>query len=97
MHFSSPFSFSSSFAPHRKLEDWNSDSDSESQKGASTSTSIDLKAKTVILSRMFTLAELEQEPELLLDLKEDVREECETFGNVSVVKIWDVSKMSFLH
>lgn len=38
---------------------------------------------------MFTLAELDEEPSLLLDLKDDVREECESFGKVTNVVLWD--------
>jgi len=38
---------------------------------------------------MFTLAELDEDPSLLLDLKQDVREECETLGDVTNVVLWD--------
>jgi len=34
---------------------------------------------------MFTLEELEEDPSLPLDLKEDVREECATLGDVTNV------------
>jgi HIV Tat-specific factor 1 len=40
---------------------------------------------------MFTLADLEKDPGLLLDLKEDVREECETLGQVTSCTLFDVS------
>lgn len=40
---------------------------------------------------MFTLKELEEDPSLLLDLKEDVREECATLGDVTNVVLYDVS------
>lgn len=43
---------------------------------------------------MFTLAELEEDPSLILDLKDDVREESETFGKVTNVVLWDVSNVS---
>lgn len=46
-------------------------------------------ARTVILKKMFTLAELDEDPTLLLDLKQDVREECETLGDVTNVVLWD--------
>ena len=39
---------------------------------------------------MFTLTELEEDASLLLDLKEDVREECETLGEVTNVVLFDV-------
>lgn len=40
---------------------------------------------------MFTQQELEKDPTLLLDLKEDVREECEGIGKVTNVTLYDVS------
>lgn len=40
---------------------------------------------------MFTLQELADDPSLLLDLKEDVREECESLGTVTNVILYDVS------
>lgn len=48
-------------------------------------------ARVVVLKYMFRLKELEEEPELLLELKEDVREEAETLGAVTSVVLYDVS------
>ncbi|KAK0551746.1 hypothetical protein OC861_002212 [Tilletia horrida] len=48
-----------------------------------------LSSRTVILTKMFTLAELDEDPTLLLDLKEDVREECDTLGQVTNVVLYD--------
>ncbi|KAJ1673065.1 hypothetical protein EV182_005960 [Spiromyces aspiralis] len=45
--------------------------------------------KVVILKHMFTPQELEEDVTLLIDLKEDVREECEKLGEVTNVKIYD--------
>ncbi|KAF8931658.1 hypothetical protein BGZ47_011738 [Haplosporangium gracile] len=45
--------------------------------------------KVCILKHMFTLQELEADPTLLLDLKEDIREECEKVGEVTNVIIYD--------
>ena len=45
---------------------------------------------------MFTLEELEKEPELLIELKEDVREEAATLGEVTSVVIYDVSATNTL-
>ncbi|KAG0043461.1 hypothetical protein BGZ83_011391 [Gryganskiella cystojenkinii] len=45
--------------------------------------------KVCILKHMFTLQELEADPSLLLDLKEDIREECEKVGEVTNVIIYD--------
>ena len=49
------------------------------------------QTKTVVLRHMFTLEELASDPTLLLELKEDVREECETLGKVTNVVLYDVS------
>ncbi|KAJ3058664.1 hypothetical protein HK102_010369, partial [Quaeritorhiza haematococci] len=47
-------------------------------------------SKIVILKYMFTLQEIEEDPTLLLDLKEDVRQECEKkVGPVTNVKLFD--------
>ncbi|KZV73351.1 hypothetical protein PENSPDRAFT_649077 [Peniophora sp. CONT] len=45
--------------------------------------------RVVVLKHMFTLKELEEDKSLLLDLKEDVREECEALGNVTNVVLYD--------
>ncbi|KAG0002950.1 hypothetical protein BGZ80_003503 [Entomortierella chlamydospora] len=45
--------------------------------------------KVCILKHMFTIQELEADPTLLLDLKEDIREECEKVGEVTNVIIYD--------
>jgi HIV Tat-specific factor 1 len=66
---------------HRKL-DW-----IEEQGGKKT----EKFAKIVILKHMYTLEELDQDPTLLLELKEDVREECEKLGEVTNVILYDVS------
>lgn len=48
-------------------------------------------SRVVVLKHMFTLKELEEDASLLLDLKEDVREECDTLGEVTNVVLYDVS------
>ncbi|KAI9142042.1 hypothetical protein BKA69DRAFT_1016884, partial [Paraphysoderma sedebokerense] len=45
--------------------------------------------KIVILKHMFTLEELDKDPAALLDIKEDVRGECEKFGEVTNVILYD--------
>lgn len=47
-------------------------------------------SRVVVLKHMFTLKELEEDASLLLDLKEEVREECETLGEVTNVVLYDV-------
>lgn len=42
-----------------------------------------------MLKHMFTLKDLEDDPGLLIELKNDVREECETLGDVTNVVLYD--------
>ncbi|KAI0332351.1 hypothetical protein GY45DRAFT_1352820 [Cubamyces sp. BRFM 1775] len=46
--------------------------------------------RVVVLKHMFTLKELEEDSSLLLDLKEDVREECSSLGEVTNVVLYDL-------
>lgn len=71
-----------------KTNDWDSDSDTERPKVQAT-------ARTLILKKMFTLAELDEDATLLLDLKQDVREECESLGQVTNVVLWDVRILTY--
>lgn len=50
-----------------------------------------IESRIVVLKYMFTLQELKEDPSLLLDLKEDVREEAERLGDVTNVVLYDVS------
>ena len=47
-------------------------------------------SRVVVLKHMFTLEDLEKDATLLLDLKEDVREECSSLGEVTNVVLYDV-------
>ena len=47
--------------------------------------------RVVVLKHMFTLDDLAKDASLLLDLKEDVREECSSLGEVTNVVLYDVS------
>ena len=38
---------------------------------------------------MFTLTELEDDPGALLDIKEDIRDECAKFGEITNVTLYD--------
>lgn len=53
--------------------------------------------RVVILKHMFTLQGLEEDASLLLDLKEDVREECASLGEVTNVVLYDASCISFFY
>lgn len=65
-----------------KLADWSDDELEEQRKPSKLD-------KTVILKGMFTLDELERDPTLLLDLKEDVREECQKLGEITNIVLYD--------
>ncbi|KAF7546750.1 hypothetical protein G7046_g9213 [Stylonectria norvegica] len=67
-----------------KLADW--DDDGPYPNHAEAATRWD---KMVILRRMFTLAELEEDPAALLEIKEDIRDECAKLGTVTNVVLFD--------
>lgn len=69
-----------------KLADWDDDDPSIISKEEANKRRFE---KIVILKHMFTLQELEEDPAVLLDLKEDIREECEKLGDVTMVTLYD--------
>lgn len=70
-----------------RLADW--DDDDELSMIYETSSRWD---KVVILKHMFTLAELEEDPAAILDIKEDIREECAKLGEVTNVVLFDLEE-----
>ncbi|GAA5982882.1 hypothetical protein JCM11641_002616 [Rhodosporidiobolus odoratus] len=72
-------------ALRQKLGDW---SDDDEDPAAAAARARKYKG-VVVLEGMFSLKELEEDPALLLDLKEDVREECEKLGEVTNVTLYD--------
>lgn len=56
---------------------------------------INKNSRVVVLKHMFTLKELAEDSTLLLDLKEDVREECSSLGEVTNVVLYDVSPVIY--
>ena len=50
-----------------------------------------LVSRVTVLKHMFTPQELKDDPSLLLELKENVREEAENLGDVTNVMLYDVS------
>ncbi|KAJ3015219.1 hypothetical protein HKX48_004707 [Thoreauomyces humboldtii] len=52
----------------------------------------DKSLKLVVLKHMFTLKELEEDPTLLLDLKQDVRDECEKLGEITNIVLYDLEE-----
>ncbi|KAH7339690.1 hypothetical protein B0J17DRAFT_570229 [Rhizoctonia solani] len=67
----------------RKLAGWDSD-DESGLSGPNIAAS-----RVVVLKHMFTKEELAEDATLLLDLKEDVREECSNLGEVTNVVLYD--------
>ncbi|KAL0956589.1 hypothetical protein HGRIS_002727 [Hohenbuehelia grisea] len=75
----------------KKLLEWNDeDGFGPSMTEADASNSVNKNGRVVVLKYMFTLKELEEDASLLLDLKEDVREECSSLGEVTNVILYDV-------
>lgn len=70
-----------------KLADW--DDDDPYPAKTETNSRWD---KTVILRHMFTLDELEEDPAAMLDIKEDIRDECAKLGQVTNVVLYDHEK-----
>lgn len=70
-----------------KLADWSDDDESPFPAPGKAATKWD---KTVILSHMFTLQELEEDPAALLEIKEDIRDECEKLGTVTNLVLFDL-------
>lgn len=80
-------------ADRRKLT-WHSDSDSDdygAPLGGAPKPGENRNNRVVVLKGMFSLEDLEKEPGLLIELKEEVREEAATLGEVTSVILYDVS------
>ncbi|KAL2757536.1 hypothetical protein ACRALDRAFT_2039946 [Sodiomyces alcalophilus JCM 7366] len=70
---------------HARLGDWSDDEPSYLAAAGGSSR----WNKVVILKHMFTLEELDEDPAALLEIKEDVREECAKLGTVTNVVLFD--------
>ncbi|PYH44418.1 U2 snRNP complex subunit CUS2 [Aspergillus saccharolyticus JOP 1030-1] len=68
---------------NNKLADWDDDDPS-----ALPDTSSRFE-KIVILKHMFTLKELDEDPAAILDIKEDIRDECSKLGEITNVVLYD--------
>ncbi|KAJ2916788.1 hypothetical protein MD484_g3643, partial [Candolleomyces efflorescens] len=73
----------------KKLEEWGDDDGFGPQPDPGARPAAPLKSRVVVLKHMFRLEDLEKDATLLLDLKEDVREECSTLGEVTNVTLYD--------
>lgn len=72
-----------------KLADWDDDEPYAAAGGPGLGGRSSKWDKVVILSHMFTLEELEEDPAALLEIKEDVRDECAKLGTVTNVVLFD--------
>lgn len=69
-----------------KLADWSDDEAAYIPPEQRTGK----RDKMVILKHMFTQEELEEDPAALLEIKEDIRGECEKLGEVTNVVLYDL-------
>ncbi|KAF9452373.1 hypothetical protein P691DRAFT_829554 [Macrolepiota fuliginosa MF-IS2] len=77
----------------KKLLEWDDEDGFGPAKTAEDDArDINKNSRVVVLKYMFTLEDLEKDASLLLDLKEDVREECSTLGEVTNVVLYDKEK-----
>ncbi|KAH8697340.1 nuclear mRNA splicing factor-associated protein [Talaromyces proteolyticus] len=68
---------------NNKLADWDDDDPSTLPDTSSR------WSKVVVLKHMFTLAEIEKDPAAILDIKEDIRDECSKLGEITNVVLYD--------
>ncbi|KAI2629768.1 hypothetical protein GGR54DRAFT_278554 [Hypoxylon sp. NC1633] len=74
-----------------KLADWDDDDPSYGAGGVQPETGA-RRDRLVILRHMFTLRELEEDPAAMLEIKEDIREECSKLGPVTNVVLYDLEE-----
>ncbi|KAI1466823.1 uncharacterized protein F4812DRAFT_67917 [Daldinia caldariorum] len=70
-----------------KLADWDDDDPYGAQLEMGSR-----RERVVILRHMFTLRELEEDPAAMLEIKEDIREECSKLGAVTNVVLYDLEE-----
>ncbi|KAG8936864.1 hypothetical protein FRC02_010726 [Tulasnella sp. 418] len=76
-----------------KLNDWDDeDGFGPTSTIPQSAASIALKGRVVVLKHMFSPKDLEEDASLLIDLKNDVRDECETLGDVTNVVLYDLEE-----
>lgn len=71
---------------YSKLAEW---SDNEEEVAETFAPKKNKWAKVCIVRHAFTLAELDEDDAAILEIKEDMREEAETFGDVTNVTLFD--------
>ncbi|KAI1640349.1 hypothetical protein F4809DRAFT_482656 [Biscogniauxia mediterranea] len=72
-----------------KLADWDDDDPYAAAGGPQAEAKRD---RVVILRHMFTLQELDEDPAAMLEIKEDIREECAKLGPVTNVVLYDLEE-----
>jgi HIV Tat-specific factor 1 len=72
-----------------KLADWDDDDDGPFSAQLETNA---VKERVVILRHMFTLRELEEDAAAMLEIKEDIRDECAKLGTVTNVVLYDLEE-----
>jgi HIV Tat-specific factor 1 len=70
-----------------RLADWSDDDEPSAVKDTGSRWD-----KVVILKHMFTLEELAEDSAAILDIKEDIREECSKLGEVTNVVLFDLEE-----
>ncbi|KND89552.1 Splicing factor U2AF-associated protein 2 [Tolypocladium ophioglossoides CBS 100239] len=70
-----------------RLADWSDDEDDRFK--ALTVANNPKRSKKVVLRQMFRIFELEEDPASILEIKEDIREECSKVGTVTSVVLYD--------
>ncbi|KAI6093768.1 hypothetical protein F4821DRAFT_4952 [Hypoxylon rubiginosum] len=70
-----------------KLADW----DDDDPYGGQLETGV-RRDRLVVLRHMFTLKELDEDPAAMLEIKEDIREECSKLGPVTNVVLYDLEE-----
>ncbi|KAJ7072334.1 hypothetical protein C8F01DRAFT_1044893, partial [Mycena amicta] len=73
----------------KKLVEWDDEDGFGPSLDPEEGSAANKNSRVVVLKHMFTLKKLEEDVSLLLDLKEDVREECSTLGEVTNVVLYD--------
>ncbi|KAH9485373.1 Splicing factor U2AF-associated protein 2 [Psilocybe cubensis] len=76
----------------RKIDEWGDDDGFGPMPDPVEDTATSAKSRVVVLKHMFSPKDIEEDASLLLDLKEDVREECSSLGEVTNVVLYDLEK-----
>lgn len=73
-----------------RIGDWDED---DALKKERQEKSLKRYEKTVILKHCFDLKEIEQDPEVVDDIEQDIQEECSKFGEVVKVTVFNLEKL----